>query len=180
MYLFSLVLLFALLGYILAISRFGKTIDAATGRLINLFDMRRRSFFKRRSQTSDFRVWALGVGAPLLPDDIKSWLARLSAEEAQDFNWSLIEYTKSLGLQLDQLLDGSLDRDPRMRQVYVEAIVVYSPAYRKARQALKKAAEDAEKNPAMEADAQKQAAEKASSRRKQDATADATETAPAS
>ncbi len=179
MYLFSLVLLFGLLGYILAISRIGKTIDAATEHWVDQFDRRWRSLFKRRSQTSDFRVWALGVGAPLLPDDFKSWLARLSPEEAQDFNWSLIEYTKSLGLHLDQLLDGSLDHDPRMRQVYVEAIVVYSPAYRKARQALQKAAADAEKNPAVDPDAEKQAAEKAPSRRKQDA-ADAAETAPAS
>lgn len=179
MYLFSLVLLFALLGYILAISRFGRTIDAATEHWMGQFDRRWRSLFKRRSQTRDFRVWALGVGAPLLPDDFKSWLARLSTEEAQDFNWSLIEYTKSLGLQLDQLLGGSLDRDPRMRQVYVEAIVVYSPAYRKARQALQKAAADAEKNLNAGPDADKQAAEKAPSRRKQD-TADTVETAPAS
>jgi hypothetical protein len=190
MYLLSLFVLFMLAGWILATSRFSKPIDEATDSVaarIRGFGqaLRRRwqALFGRaapRSRDDDFRRYALGLGAPFFPADLKTWLAGLSEGEARSFQRSLSEYSQSLGLRLAELVDGSLDRDPIMRQVFVEAIVVYSPAYRKARQAKKDAAADSEHNGAHTADAEKQAAQKSPSRRKQPAAEEAESAAAAS
>jgi hypothetical protein len=183
MYLFSLFLLFMLTGWILATSRYSKTVDEAAGSVISRIAgfgtwlrNRWRALFGRtspRAASDDFRRYALGAGAPLFPADLKTWLAGLSEDEASSFQRSLSEYSQSLGFRLVELVDGSLDRDPIMRQVFVEAIVVYSPAYRKARQAKKDSAAEAEHNGAHTADPEKQAAQKSPSRRKQPAAEEA-------
>ncbi len=120
MYLLTLAILSAALGYLLAIGRFG--------------GLPRRVWSALRRRDA-FRQWALGPAARWWPADFKHWLADLSESEASDFHHALDEYARSLGFQLDQVMDGSLDRTPRMRQVFVEAVVVYSPAYRKVRKA---------------------------------------------
>lgn len=173
MYLLSLFVLFLLLGWILATTRFSKKVDEITGKVATTvsrlnYGVRSRglALFDRNEVDDGFRLWALGLGAPHFPDDFKSWLAGLPEDEARRFHLALSEYSDSLGFRLTELVDGSLDRDPIMRQVFVEAIVVYSPAYRKARQAKKKAAADAErKNNGGDPD--KRLAEKSPSRRKQ-------------
>lgn len=176
MYFFSLFILFLLFGWILATTRFSQKVDDTTGSIAATFSRWNarvrdgwnrlvRPAARRNERSADFRAYALGVGAPLFPDEFKAWLAGLSPDEARRFDHSLAEYGNSLGFKLNDLLDGSLDRDPLMRQVFVEAVVVYSPAYRKARQA-KKAAE-AGNNGANTASADKPPAEKAPSRRKQ-------------
>lgn len=149
MYLLSLLVLFALLGYLLASSRFGERLDgaadtaaASTKRWTGRLGDRWRGLFNRRQKTEAFRAWALGPGAALFPQDFKTWLSGLTESEAQAFRRSLEEFADSLGFDLSQLIDGSLDQDPRMRQVFVEAIVVYSPAYRRARQAQQQAAKN--------------------------------------
>lgn len=169
MYLFSLIVLFALAGYILATTRFNKQVDSASGRFTASVQRISQSTRERwqamfgPAKGDEFRSWALGVGATLFPDDFKSWLAGMTPNEALQFQQSLVEYSDSLGFRLVDLVDGSLDSDPIMRQVFVEAIVVYSPAYRKARQAQRKV--EAEDKP-LPADSDKRPAEKASSRRK--------------
>jgi hypothetical protein len=172
MYLLSLVILFALLGYIFATSSWGRKLDDAVDRAAAPVRRRTRPLadgwnrlFSRTPQHGEFRAWALGVGAAQLPAELKSWLAGLSEEEAHQFHLSLEEYADSLGFKLSDLVDGSLDRDPMMRQVFVETIVVYSPAYRKARQAREKA-EVGKKGASPEAD--RPQAEKAPSRRKEE------------
>jgi hypothetical protein len=122
--------------------------------------------FPGQAGQHEFRDWALGVGARQLPADLKAWLAGLSEEEAHQFHVSLAEYADSLGFELSELVDGSLDQDPIMRQVFVEAIVVYSPAYRKARQAREKA--EVGKNSTPSVDPERRSAEKTASRRKGD------------
>jgi hypothetical protein len=151
MYLLSLLVLFALLGYLLASSRFGERLDGATGRAVastkrwtGWLGERWRGLFNRRAETEAFRAWALGQGAALFPQDFKTWLSSLSESEAWAFRRSLEEFADSLDFNLAQLIDGSLDQDPRMRQVFVEAIVVYSPAYRRARQAQQQAAKNSD------------------------------------
>lgn len=173
MYLLSLVILFGLLGYIFATSRWAQKVDATMDRVASPFRSLSRplvgawkSVFPSREVRNEFRDWALGVGARLLPADLKAWLAGLSEEEARQFHSSLAEYADSLGFDLSELVDGSLDQDPRMRQVFVEAIVVYSPAYRKARQAREKT--ETGKNSSSPADSETRSAEKAASRRKGD------------
>ncbi len=171
MYLLTLALLSAAVGYLLATGRFGRRMDETTGRVrtatarwTNRAGDRWKGLFNRRSSADAFRAWALGPGASLLPDDFKKWLAGLTEGEAQDFSQALGEYADSLGFSLSQLVAGGLDHDPRMRQVFVEAVVVYSPAYRKVRKAQEQAQAEAEKAAARQADVQ--AAEKAPSRRK--------------
>jgi hypothetical protein len=129
MYLLTLAILSAALGYFLALGRFGGLLSRLALRL-------------RRQDA--FRQWALGRSARWWPADFKHWLAGLSESEAADFHHALDEYANSLGFQLDRIIDGGLDNDPRMRQVFVEAVVVYSPAYRKVRQAQQAAAEKPE------------------------------------
>lgn len=186
MYLLALLVLFTLIGYLLATSWFGDRVDETTGRvtasskrLTGRLGERWRRLFRRQPATEEFRTWALGPGANLFPQDLKTWLASLSETEARDFRHSLDEYADSLGFNLTQLIDGSLDQDPRMRQVFVEAIIVYSPAYRRARQAQQQAAKEARtaKKAAPETDGP--AAENNNGRGHPEPVAEAAEPAPA-
>lgn len=186
MYLFTLLVLFTLLGYLLASSRFGESVDRATGRAsastkrwtTRLGD-RWRALFGRQGQAEAFRSWALGPGAGLFPQDFKTWLAGLSDAEARLFRNSLDEYGDSLGFSLTQLIEGGLDHEPIMRQVFVEAIVVYSPAYRRARQAQQQAAKDGSATKKSGSQAGGQMAEQGNGRGQSEPVAEAAEPAPA-
>jgi hypothetical protein len=186
MYLLTLLVLFALVGYLLASSRFGERLDGATGRAATstkrwtgrLGD-RWRGLFNRQGRTDAFRSWALGSGAGLFPQDFKTWLAGLSEAEARDFHFSLDEYADSLGFSLTQLVHGGLDDDPRMRQVFVEAIVVYSPAYRRARQAQQQAAKNGDAARKTGKKTEAQAGEKSNGRGAPEPVAETAEPAPA-
>jgi len=186
MYLLALLVLFTLIGYLLATSWFGDRMDEAAGRvsassrrLTGRLGERWRMLFNRQAEPEEFRAWALGSGAELFPQDLKTWLASLSDAEARDFRRSLDEYADSLGFNLTVLMDGGLDQDPIMRQVFVEAIIVYSPAYRRARQAQQQAAKEgkAAKKTVPEVDAR--AAEKSDGRGKTEPVAEAAEPAAA-
>lgn len=186
MYLFTLLVLFTLLGYLLASSRFGERLDGATGRVAvstkrwttRLGD-RWRALFNRQGQAEAFRSWALGPGAGLFPQDFKTWLAGLSDAEARLFRNSLDEYGDSLGFSLTQLIEGDLDHEPIMRQVFVEAIVVYSPAYRRARQAQQQAAKDGAKAKKAGSQAEDKVSEQSNGRGKHEPVAETAEPAPA-
>jgi hypothetical protein len=149
MYLLIFVLIFAVLGYILADANLTSKLNLKArrgrstekGHAATIGD-RWRALFAKASPynapdglTNKFRAWASGPGAKLLPADLRIWLASLTDEEAQAFTKSLQEYGKSLGFDLSTLVEGGLDSEPILRQVFVEAIIVYSPAYRRARQA---------------------------------------------
>lgn len=186
MYLLSLLVLFTLLGYLLAFSRFGERLDGATGkaaassrRWTGRLGDRWRALFNRQGQAEAFRSWALGPGAGLFPQDFRTWLARLSDAEARAFRNSLDEYAGSLGFSLTQLIEGGLDQDPIMRQVFVEAIVVYSPAYRRARQAQQQAAKNSEAAKKTGQEAEGPAAEKSNGRGMREPVAETAEPAAA-
>jgi hypothetical protein len=186
MYLLSLLVLFILLGYLLATSRFGARVDGATGRATassrrwtSRLGERWKGLFNRQAQAEAFRLWALGPGAGLFPQDFKTWLSGLSDAEAQVFRRSLDEYADSLGFDLTQLVEGGLDQDPIMRQVFVEAIVVYSPAYRRARQAQQQAAKEGKAARKTLPEVDGQAAEKSNGREAREPVAETAEPAPA-
>ena len=186
MYLLTLLVLFILLGYLLASSRFGERLDSATSRTsasskrwLSRQGERWRGLFKRSEPADEFRLWALGAGAGLFPPDFKTWLSGLSGPEARDFHLSLDEFADSLGFSLRQLIEGGLDQDPRMRQVFVEAIVVYSPAYRRARQAQQQAAKKRGSAKKAEPQAEGQAGENSNGRGVLEPTAETAEPAPA-
>jgi hypothetical protein len=166
-----LVLVFAVLGYVLGVSRFGKQVDHATeqltlntGKMANSLESRWKALFKRPQPGEYFRSWVAEAGASLFPDEFKTWLKSLSVQEAQEFYVALGEYSKSLGFNLAQLVDGGLDKDPMLRQVFVEAVVVYSSAYRKAKTARQQSEAKEVKN-APQPEGEIKPAEKNASRR---------------
>ncbi len=146
MYLLFLLILFAALGYFLANSKFGDRVDKATGKLTtstqswaDRVEDQIRGLVVRRLPKESFQNWVAGPGASLFPEDFKSWLASLSEQEARAFTRSLADYANGLGYNLSQLVQGSYNRQPAFRQVFVEAVVVYSQAFRKAKQARQEA-----------------------------------------
>lgn len=146
MYLLALLVAFGLLGYLLAtIQRSNQSRRGASKRSARtaLEQVRSRwnNLFTRGLQGNNFWDWAQGPGAPLLPGDFKKWLYGLSDAEVDDFLHNLATYAGTLGFDLTELTTGGLDEEPIMRQVFVEAIVVYSSAYRKARLAQQQAEE---------------------------------------
>jgi len=166
-----LVLVFAVLGYFLGVSRLGKQVDHATeqltlttSKMADSLESRWKSFFKRSQQGDRFRNWALGAGSSLFPEEFKTWLKSLSEQEAQDFTTALVEYSNSLGFKLTDLVDGGLDQEPILRQVFVEAVVVYSSAYRKAKTA-RQQSEEKESKKAAQPESEIKPAEKSASRR---------------
>jgi hypothetical protein len=186
MYLLALLVLFALIGYLLATSWFGDRVDDATDRVTasskrwtGRLGERWRGLFHRQPESEAFRSWALGPGSELFPQEFKTWLTGLSIDEARDFRHSLDEYADSLGFNLSKLIDGGLDQDPIMRQVFVEAIVVYSPAYRRARKAQQQAAKDGKAAKKTTPETGPRAAEKSNGRGATEPVAETAEPAPA-
>jgi hypothetical protein len=166
-----LVLVFAVLGYLLGVSRLGKQVDRATerltlttGKMADSLENRWKSLFRRSRGGEYYRDWATGAGSGLFPEDFKTWLKSLSVQEAREFAVALSEYSNSLGFNLTKLADGSLDQDPMLRQVFVEAVVVYSSAYRKAKTA-RQQSEARESKKAAQPEGEIKPAEKNASRR---------------
>lgn len=178
MALIILVIVAVVIGYFLARSRYSETIDEtaekvsttsrswadSAGEWVNTRVLGRKS-------AEPFKEWAAGPGAEQLPDDLKEWLEGLSDEETTKFIRSLDQYSASLGYSLNELVEGDYDGKPAMMQVFVEAIVIYSQEYRKARevqQAEAEKEEDTSDDDEASASAdKKKPAEKSVSRRKQ-------------
>jgi hypothetical protein len=171
MQLILLLILFAVLGYLLARSRAGKQIDETAGKLTNQaveFTGKSSDWVDdrlgRKPSAGNFKTWA--VTAEYVPADLRDWAASLSDADADAFNKALQNHASSLDMDLNQLFSGSLDSQPDQRKVYVEAVAVYSQAYRKAKEVKKEEAEDPEVVEGEVIDG-KAVAEKNSSRRKQ-------------
>jgi len=137
-----LILVFLAIGYLLGASKLGKSVDQATEKaavgskkLADRVGQSWRGWFGRRQDEDPFRRWVSGPGANLFSEDFKTWLNGLSVSEAREFSHALDQYAGSLGFSLKSLVDGGLDQDPMLRQVFVEAIAVYSSAYRRAKTA---------------------------------------------
>jgi hypothetical protein len=73
-----------------------------------------------------------------VPDEFRGWYLSLAQPEAQRFEKALNSHAQETQLRFSLLFNGELDRQPERRKVYVEAVSVYSQAYRKAREALEK------------------------------------------
>jgi Sec-independent protein translocase protein TatA len=177
-----LLIIFLLFGYVLADTRLGRKVDqAAEGaagsskNLVDRVEARWKAMFRRGSQADALRAWAANQGSDL-PVEVKTWLAGLAERDLRNFTQALASYSQGLGFNLDTLVEGGLDDEPILRQVFVEAIVVYSDAYRKAKKALEEAEAETQKEAAPPDG--KKPAEKQASRRKREQTAEAAETAP--
>jgi hypothetical protein len=161
------------IGYFFARGRYGQSISDTAGKAASSS----RSWSKhaedwwqsrvmKRSLSDPFRAWAAGAGADLLPEDFKSWLAGLSDPEARDFTQALDSYSSDLGYSLKDLVNGEYANKPAMMSVFVEAIVVYSQEFRKAREVDEVVPEEAEENDKTAAKKAKPAARQSSRRRK--------------
>jgi len=177
-----LLIIFLLLGYVLADTRLGERVDrAAEGaasssrNLADRVEASWKAMFRRGSRADSLRTWAAKPGSDL-PDEVKTWLVGMPESELKDFSQALANYTQGLGFNLDTLVEGGLDDQPILRQVFVEAIVVYSDAYRKAKKALEQA--EAENKKETEPTDGKKPAEKQASRRKREQAAETAESAP--
>jgi len=147
MELLTLFLIFGISGILIGMLRSGKKTGSSstrtpisTKKLASRVEGKWRTLFSTTNQTRDsFQAWATGTGASLFPDEFTVWLVRMPESEADTFSSKLSDYAQGLDFRLRDLMDGSLDRDPMLRQVFVEAIVVYSQAYRKAKKARQQA-----------------------------------------
>jgi hypothetical protein len=169
-----LLLIFAFLGYFLGLSRFGRSADRTTEKVTvtskswssRLAD-RWNAIFNPRGSAERFRRWAVVEGRGQFPEEFLAWLESLSGRELTHFVKALGDYSHGLGYSLSELVEGGLDEDPRLRQVFVEAITVYSRAYRRALEAHQRAEVQPEKEaPKAEGNDGKSPAQKAPSRRK--------------
>jgi hypothetical protein len=177
MELILILLAVALIGFLLARSRYSKNVDQATDQVVTTSkdlagkteDLWRKQFAKGKYADA-FRSWAAGPAAGELPEDFKSWLAGLSDKEAEAFTKELFNYLAGLGYDLPKLVSGEIAVAPPQRQVFVETIVVYSQAYRKAKDAHQQAETEQAMTVPDQAEAQdsKQPAEKSVSRRRGD------------
>ena len=192
MELLILLLIFAAFGFLLAESRFGRKVDQAASRVTTTTSSwasraedRVRRLFRRPKPQKSFPAWATsGEGAGLFPQDFKDWLASLDEQEGRSFTQALSDYSDGLGYSLSALVDGGLDQQPILRQVFVEAITVYSQAYRRARQVREAQVKETEAARQAEAEAApsmdgKKPAEKRPAGRTGDSTVEAAETASA-
>jgi len=180
-----LILVFAVIGYLFGVSRFGRKVDEAAEKAVNSskkladgVDQRWRSRFGRKQDEDPFRRWVSGAGANMFTEEFKSWLNSLSVSEAGDFSRAVDQYGSSLGFSLKSLVDGGLDQDPMLRQVFVEAIAVYSSAYRKAKTAHQQAQKPETAQP--ETEGTEKTAETNASRRSADSPSEAGAAAQAS
>lgn len=164
-----------LIGYFFARSRYSKHVDNAAQSVsdtskeyagkTNTWWQRN---FGRGKQADPFKSWVDGPGSSQLPAEFTNWFSALSADEQGNFTYALDGYLGGLGYDLKQLVDGSLDNQPMLLQSYVEAVVVYSDAFRKAQEAHLETAEDQAKEESTPEDGKKPA-EKTTSRRRTNA-----------
>ncbi|MGW8250597.1 MAG: hypothetical protein ACWGO1_08140 [Anaerolineales bacterium] len=179
MQLLIILIIAGIIGYFLSRSRFGAEIDQATSQIgetsESLLDRSKKWLgerFGRGRAEENFVTWATGTGSAYFPQEFKDWMEGLTPEEAERFTHALALYAEGLDFDLDELVSGEMQNKPALMQVFVEAVVVYSHEYRKAREAQKEASQVDEDNSAEKKAAEatsvdgKAVAEKQPSRRK--------------
>lgn len=183
MQLIIILILFGVIGYMLAGSDFKDRIDHTVSKVSvkseNWWDRTKkwwRSRFSSHVSSQDFKAWVTGPGSDSVPEEFQHWYVGLSTSQAQSFVNSLADYADGLGYNLSLLVAGGLEQKPVMKQVFVEAIVVYSDAYRKAKEANQQ--EESLQEEDMDGDGVKPA-QKSTSRRKRQTVAETAETASA-
>ena len=142
MELILLLIIAGVLGYYLAGTRVSDSVDKTTGRITRTsknWSGRISGWWgKRRGRDQKaeiFTEWATGDGKEYFSKEFLSWLSNLPEDEARTFSKALDEYARGLDFNLDELIEGEMAGKPALMQVFVEAIVVYSQEYRKAKEA---------------------------------------------
>lgn len=145
MQLIILVILFVILGYMLAGNRTVKKAESSTRKTYQKISNWTGRIFNR--QKRGFREWSLGPGSQYFSKEWRQWQAGLTTQEAETFEKDLSDYMNRQGYDLYQLTSGKLK--PSTIDIFVEAVTVYSREYRKAKaeskQKVKKEAYEREK-----------------------------------
>jgi hypothetical protein len=165
-----------IVGYWLSRSKYSESVDETAGKVTTTsvsWAERAGGWWQvhvlRRPGTEPFLKWAAGGGKEILPEDLRVWLEGLSEEQGREFVTGLDSYANGLGYNLNELVEGGYEGKPALVQVFVEAIVVYSQEYRKARE-VEVDSDGQEKNVPDEAHAEEvKPAQKRASRRKRGA-----------
>lgn len=154
MYLILLLVVFLLLGFLLSKSKISGNIDRSakvvTGKTRDLAARYKDWLSVRlgsRRKGLTFIHWVKRNGGNYFSEEFTSWLNEISEVERQKFVTALGDFMQGLGYDLKKFDDGSLDNKPSLLQIYVEAVVIYSNAYRKAKQAQKEAEKTKQKTP---------------------------------
>lgn len=161
---------FGLIGYYLARTSLAqRTEDRASSvpkRWGESFSNWWQDRFGKRPPEDAFITWTRSQGASYFPVEFNDWLAGLSPRESHAFTQALQDFTGGLGFELDSLTDDSFKNKPALMQVYVEAVVIYSQAYRRAKESHQQAdkAEAKNKESAKDKDGMKNAEKQASRR----------------
>ena len=130
-----------IVGYWLSRSKYSKSVDDTAGKVTTTS----RSWADRaggwwqvhvmgQPDTEPFLEWAINEGSDLFPEELRTWVDGLSDEEGREFVKGLDNYANGLGYNLNKLVEGGYEGKPALLQVFVEAIVVYSQEYRKAKE----------------------------------------------
>lgn len=173
MYLILFLVAIGLVGFYLAQSRAGVRLEEAASSASETpqhWSQRISNWWRNRNgketAPESFTAWAQGKGSENFPADFTGWLTSLTPAESLAFEQALSEVTPGLGFSLDSLMDDSLKAKPALMQVYVEAVVIYSQAYRRARETAEPAEKaEAKKNPPPSGDGKRPAEKQASRRR---------------
>jgi len=185
MQLILLLIIFGIFGYLIAGTDFSERVDRATDRAsvasdnwVTRFRAWWRALISNGVTHEEFLAWVTGPGADSLPDDFQEWYRGLTKVEGQAFVDALSDYADGLGYNLMQLVAGGLEQKPIMKQVFVEAIVVYSDAYRKAEDTHQNSEEETQVDNAN-VESEMKPAQKSASRRKRPKAAESAEVASA-
>lgn len=178
MELIILIAIGGLIGFFLARSRFSKHVDNAAQSVSDTskeYVGKTNTWWRRTTSSGKkadaFKSWVEGPGSKQLPASFTDWYSNLTADQQGEFTYALDGYLNGLGYDLKQLVDGSLDHQPALLQSYVEAVVVYSDAFRKAQEAHMETSDDKQQDKEEESpESGKQTAEKSTSRRRSNAT----------
>jgi len=171
MYLLIFLIGFGVIGYTLARSSYAQRAEHRASGTPKKWGESLAGWWQARFGTQPpedaFIIWARSQGAGYFPEEFNGWLAGLPSRESHAFSQALQDYTGGLGFELDSLTDNSLKNKPALMQVYVEAVVIYSQAYRRAKEIHQEAdkAEAKDKESAKEKDGMKNAEKQASRRR---------------
>ncbi len=138
MHLIILLILFVILGYLLAGSRPVKTVEQTSSG----FGHQVKGWFAGLfgKQPLSFRQWALDPASNYFTKDFRHWLSGLTPKEADAFEISLTRHLQQAegelaGVRLEQVKAGEFADNPAFMSIFVEAVTVYSREYRKANQA---------------------------------------------
>lgn len=88
-------------------------------------NVRSRLTRNKQETAKKFQTWA---DATIEDDQLRTWLTRLSPEAISALTEQLADFCVNLGFELPWLLDGSLDRDPEIKQGAVAVVSSYCQA----------------------------------------------------